>query len=246
MGRFKWIASALVLGVGLALPAQAALVIVNFTGIITQGTDTSGYFTGTPNTDLTTQGGVGGPPGPDDTLPLITGSFSYDTDAFPPDLSGFYGGFTDWLDVSVTIAGTTYSFESVPGDTYDYQTLLIANDDPVYDDRFGLVMLRDGADGSEQITLDLELEEFLTSNDLPAAFTYKSDSGGKGFFYLTTSFVTADANFTITCASSEIPCPLPDVGPAVPEPAVWVNLILGFGLIGAFIRRRRSPLPIAT
>jgi hypothetical protein len=228
---------------GLAAPAPAAVITVNFTGIITQGNDTSGYFTGTAGTDLTTQGGIGSPPPPSDNLPIISGIFSYDTDPFPPDGSGFYGGdgVTDWLGFSVTLAGQTYSFGTFAPDFGNLQFGFVANDP----DNLNLFLQRGGMDGDETIGIDLSLEEFLTSNDLPLAFTYQSTNGGSGNFVLANNTAVADAVFSITCASSEITCPTPAVA-VVPEPAVWMNMILGFGLVGALVRRRRRPPALAT
>lgn len=246
MGRFKWVASALLLWAGLAAPAHAVAVIVNFTGVITQGTDSSGYFTGTESANLTTEGGFGGPPPPGNPLPLITGTFSYDSDSFPADPSGFYSDGSNWLDFSITIAGTTYSFDNISGDLWDYQAAFVADEDPVSDDRFNLASQRGGADGAEDITIDLAFAEFLGGNGLPSAFTYEGTGGGTGTFALANNIATADASFSITCASNEIICPLPDIGGVVPEPAVWMNLILGFGLLGAFVRRSRGRPSIAT
>ncbi len=218
-------------------PAHAAIVVATFTGVISDGNDGTGYFTPGGGDLTTVQGGAG--------TPFISGSFSYDTDALSPILPGFYAndGFTpDWLGFSVTIAGTSYTFGLTDGSGFNSQGIFVA-DDP---DDFNFGISRDGADGSESVNLDLSGEEIFTGTDLPTAFTYQSAVGGSGFLLIQTTGVNLNASFSITCASTDPSvCVIPgsDGGDtAVPEPATWLSLALGFGALGGRLRRQRKQI----
>jgi hypothetical protein len=218
-------------------PAFSTVVVASFTGVLTGGNDSTGYFTGTPGFDLTTvDGGL--------LTPYFSGTFSYDTNAIPSDGSGYYGndGFApNWLGFSVTIAGTTYAFGLTDGSGGNFQSISVA-DGP---DDLSFLLSRDGVDGPEFAFFDLSGEEFLTGTDLPADFTYQSASGGFGLLNIQTGGVNLDAAFSINCASTDPSiCVLPGGGDnSVPEPAAWLSLGLGFGAMGAWLRwpRRRTP-----
>lgn len=218
MLRYQSVVVAAIASFALAAPAQALVVIANFSGQILTGTDTSGFFTGIAGQDLTTADG---------SPTLITGRVSYDPDLAPANGLGGYGGdgVTDWLGFEVTIAGTTYQFGGF-APTVENLQLGLVSDGP--DEILDLQLQREGVPGSETVGLKLGEGDFLTGTDLPTSFTYTNPSGGVGSFTIATADVTADATFSITAASTA----------AIPEPLVWMNLIVGFGLIGGVLRRR--------
>lgn len=207
----------------LAAPAPAAIVVGTFQGTIIFGTDDSGYFTGTEGAFLE---------GP------ITGTFRYDTLlAQPAGLPGEYddGGPADieWLDFEVTINSTTYAFGSFAATTVE-QTGQVT-DNGVDGDSLILSSQRRGVgDNDEEIRLDLSYPDadFLTGTDLPQAFTFTSALGGGGNqLILRNSTAISTVLFTVETASAELA--------PVPEPATWMMMISGFGLVGAGLRHRR-------
>jgi hypothetical protein len=213
------------LAAGLAVPAGAATIVTaTFAGTILSGTDVTNLFQ-TGLVDLANPGGT-------DSPPAVTGTFSYDIDAYPPDGSGIYGGTDPFLSFTVTIGGTSYNFGSLPA---------IYHSGYVQDGPDDLNLFMQGGDDSgsetETIGIDLSGQEFVTGTDLPIHFTLLGN-GGTGNFVIQNAGGIADAFFSITCASTEIDCAA-DTGSAVPEPSTWNCLIAGFGLIGAAIRQRR-------
>lgn len=220
-------------------PAFSAVVAVEFVGQFTNGNDTDGYFTADPGFDLTTEESAL-------ATPYFKGMFSYDTEAFPPDGSGFYGFdlATNWLDFSLTIAGTSYTFGSFSDGSFEnIQSMFVFDDYDSLTFTLGLTSV-DGA--NESVTLDLPGVEFLTGTDLPTDFTFQragTDHDTSRLVIQIPDLVNIDARFAVTCASTEQGvCVLPggDGGGsgAVPEPATWASLSLGFGLLGACMRRR--------
>lgn len=230
MVRINSLAFAALAALGLAsVPAQATVVTGTFAGMITSGTDTTGIFTGQNGYDLVNLGGSGSPP-------RITGTFSYDTDVYPPDpdAPGVYGGADPFLSFTVVIGGTSYSFGALPP---AYQGAYV-QDDP---DQFILSLAGGDDTASETFSIFLQDEEFLTGTDLPLSFIYRSVAGGSGNFVIQNGDDVTDAAFSVTCASADasVDCTV-DTGTAVPEPAAWSMLIAGFGLVGGAIRRRRG------
>jgi len=82
-------------------------------------------------------------------------------------------------------------------------------------------------DGANRFTFDGQgqLIDQITLSDLEAVFTQKNNPDITGQFDFDT---LKQASFNFAAVS------------AVPEPATWVELVLGFGLIGGALRRRRS------
>ncbi len=222
-------------------PALPALVVAHFTGVISEGIDGNGTFVGTGNAglDLTTvDSGLG--------TPYISGTFSYDTEAAPLISPGYYDNLgldLNWLGASVTIAGTSYTFGGIQADDGGNPQNIFFTDDP---DSFFFSIGRYGADGLEGISIELPDEDFLSGPVLPTAFTYQSATGGTGNVVIQAGNHNLNATFSITCASTDpTVCTIPGDGgtSAVPEPATWASLGLGFALVGAGMRRlrRRGP-----
>lgn len=65
---------------------------------------------------------------------------------------------------------------------------------------------------------------------------YVNDTGGQGIFGNTSQFIDLVSGGTIRATLNY------DLTDAVPEPATWVMMIGGFGLIGAAMRRRVTSL----
>lgn len=121
---------------------------------------------------------------------------------------------------------------------------------PPYDFNFGF-----GA-GSLSFTNSLDIQPGTTSNFLFGTFTptggiapYGSytffDAGVFAQFYDANNNHLGDVAFFDTCGSQTANCAFTrtvDSGPigGVPEPASWALMLVGFGLTGAVLRRRRT------
>ena len=78
--------------------------------------------------------------------------------------------------------------------------------------------------------------DFLPGAESFMAFAYRCDSSGDCF-----AFSTNEGQFAFDNVVLE------NVGPGatVPEPATWALMLLGFGWVGAVVRRQRNWLPLA-
>ena len=89
----------------------------------------------------------------------------------------------------------------------------------------------------------------LTPTDLGLRYTF----GGNDFFGFarlngdgTLNFAFESSPNTTIQAGSAITGPIPGaLAPAVPEPATWAMMLLGFGAIGMAFRRSRKQRPVA-
>ena len=199
-------------------PAEAAEVIAYFTGQVQSGT-TIGHFTGDSINAFSLDP-------VDDTATPISGRIFYDPDKAVDFGFGTYGGdgLVDWLNFEITLLGQTYLFGSVGAPDSSLQGGQVAPD------LLDLQLQRFDDFGSEAVGIRLEGLTFLGDSSLPTNFTYNNPGGGFGSLDINTAGGSAFAAFSIDWAGTQ--------PPAVPEPAVWLNLILGFGLVGLWLRRR--------
>lgn len=223
-------------------PALPAIVTASFSGIIADGNDATGYFV-PGQADLTTfVGGAG--------TPFISGTFSYDTEAGQPDGLGGYANsdFAEWLGFTLKIAGTSYAFGVSDGSFGNSESMYL-EDGP---DQLVFSLSRSGADSFELIAFDLTGAEFLSGTGLPTEFTYQNEAGSRADLVIEMgSDIIVNAKFMITCASTD-PTVCPTTGSdggdggdgnAVPEPATWLSLALGFAALGGCLRGQRKRMP---
>lgn len=220
--RFAILASALL---GAAVEAQAAKVIVTHSGHITAGTDDYGLFTA-PGADLT--GFAYKIVFTMDLAQTTSGVFTY------PGGSEVLGYSYGPEAVSVTIAGTSRSYSDpfegymsravyTPG-TYVRQNFV----SDTFDDTF--------AGGNTFIVTQLGSDDpMFGSVDVTTPFSYSASPGdfvGGTFYFQGDYILLADERVTSTGA--------------IPEPASWAMMLMGFGLAGAAMRnghrqRRLAP-----
>ncbi|MDZ4369901.1 MAG: PEPxxWA-CTERM sorting domain-containing protein [Phenylobacterium sp.] len=228
-------------------PANAAIVVGTFSGVVTSGEARGnfGYAYDTPG-DLTGKS--------------ITGTFRYDTDRLGPNCqpdSDFFGCFLgSGVSMTQTIDGVTEAFpgDPLPGSPafnsadgavllYDlvgdavniYTRTWLGDPATVFDGReTGLsLILAPGGVGDAT-------DPVITYDGAPLGLGYAYSMGGltllnnETYIYqLTEGFFTQNTRFafrvdTFTSAA------------AVPEPTSWAFMILGFGLAGSLVRRRRG------
>jgi hypothetical protein len=211
--------------------AQAAVVIATYTGTVSSGVDQAGFF-GTQGADLTGDS--------------FTAVYTLDT-ASTANLSEYYSAYQDSLqygsgESSITINGVTRTspyvqdylyaqpgFEQISG----WSNLLIGN---VYYEYTAFVF----GDG------------LLTSIDpaVPVSYTITDGDGFGGAdadgFGGGGSFTGYDGNGNNTDLNFETDTvDVTTDAAAVPEPATWMIMIVGFGMIGAAMRRRRTNITVA-
>lgn len=221
MLRLKPMLVAACLSLGLTAPAQAVVVVGSFTGQITSGNDIGGTFTNTPGggEELATFDAGDGEG-------FIEGTFSYQSDL--AGVGGNFGGDVNWLAFQVTIAGTPYTF-GLPDPSLNHQSIFMDGD--TLSDILTLTFVQDGAEGTELISLDFSGGNFLTSDEfLPESFSYSGPSEFLSSLTIQKGAVAATADFSITSVQAAV----------VPEPGTWMTLILGFGVVGWALRRRRG------
>jgi hypothetical protein len=218
MRFFIGLATGALVFVAAASPASAQLYNGSFTGTVTNGTDTSGYFTGTAGASLDQLG--------------ITGTFQYDASFASTVVPGEYVGPTgQFLNLSITLASTNYAFGGFAGDSQDFSQVVFANGP----DSVGLLTVRAGSN------LDNELISLLFLPGSPLAGLglqpFGGGASGDGLFQIATGGTTADGFFSITSASAQLQGTNPG---AVPEPATWLQMMFGIGVAGVVLRRRRG------
>jgi hypothetical protein len=166
-------------------------------------------------------------------LPLAATLSNFTLDALVPTLSGFTAGSP----FSITGVNGSFSFVSTSPVTVNSVTgtnLLTAG---------FTIATRSGTFGQNSIT--------LSGNNMAGTLVYTSDflifpNTYAAAFSLTGNTVnpinragTRLGNFRASVNGNFASDPPPNL-PQVPEPETWAMLILGFGLVGAVARRRRS------
>jgi hypothetical protein len=172
----------------------------------------------------------------------------------PVTSSNPFGGTGSGLPVagtgySVPFAGSfSYSLNGTPvqiggHDLSDYLTNILFYDDNM----FGGLDINFQIPGEDAFTLSLYTADSLGNTPGLLCDADNGDTGcdpGSFKFIGATFGLTEAANDgdgdgsgSLTIAAADVP----PTGPsAVPEPATWVELLLGFGLLGALLRRRRA------
>ncbi|MBL8770948.1 MAG: PEP-CTERM sorting domain-containing protein [Phenylobacterium sp.] len=153
--------------------------------------------------------------------------FTYDTAASGPNygltlVSGRLGGVTDFsaftarmtFNPSQQITVSLNRVQTAGSSTYTTAAIFILRDD----------------DGTIGAALPTSLN--YANLDLATAAFETRRSGGVGLGYRNVLYGSVDGSFSVP--------PVVEVGPAVPEPATWAMMILGFGASGAALRRRRG------
>ncbi len=142
----------------------------------------------------------------------ITGSFSYDENIGPVEYGGVNAGYIGYaLDGSGSF--------TVAGQTYNYD----------------LVDVFLSGDGSivfnfANASNSFFLTEFSSNTDLS---TVPNPIPTNGFTYFTAYFPATGTQRAYIGADAQF-------NPGVPEPATWAMMLLGFGAMGAQLRRRRA------
>jgi hypothetical protein len=205
-----------------ATAAQAAPITFQFTGTL-DSSDVVGYEVGS----------------------LVSGEFTYETDTLPtsepePVSDGFqlvvYGGLSAPASFKFNIGGDAMSFSNVnvvildnDGLELGSEFLSISGEGATVNGAAGTsgVSLTLGTVGTNPDVLSVALPSTLNLSDFQGALampsgTFISDSSG-----------TQMATFTVTSLTAA-----PAV--AVPEPATALSMLLGLGLMGGVMRRRRA------
>jgi hypothetical protein len=217
----------LMLSASWSLPARAVLVTGTFSGQIFSGSDfgvdPAGYFgAGTDLTDLP-----------------ITGTFRYDTTRVP--LASSSGGnsalysdptfATDFLELSVTINGRTYTLGGLAAPPGIQSLEVIDNTDQLAFD-----YQRFGVDASEALGLRFISDlDFLVGTGVPTQFNFIASGVGLtpgGTF----SFDLPDGSF----ASASFAIDSGFAVAAVPEPSTLASVILGLIVLATARRTRRD------
>jgi hypothetical protein len=92
--------------------------------------------------------------------------------------------------------------------------------------------------GGSQVITGFQLGAVSGAND---GDRQQADTNGRFTFYSTDNIVGFDLNSTSNSFE------LSNIGAAVPEPATWAMMIIGFGAVGSMVRshRRKQALALA-
>jgi hypothetical protein len=151
--------------------------------------------------------------GADDTNPNITLAQQEQYETFGPQNT------TTYLATALSKETLVYSFDYLSLDTFGNQF-----------DPGGYLI--NGA--QTQVSFNQAQPMFGTNLDEPGSVTFDLNPGDTYGFYIHTGDSTEGAGtITFRLTSSSLPS-------AVPEPTVWSMLLMGFGSVGAALRRRRA------
>ncbi|WP_332773824.1 PEPxxWA-CTERM sorting domain-containing protein [Phenylobacterium sp.] len=90
--------------------------------------------------------------------------------------------------------------------------------------------------GGSQVITGLQLGAVSGAND---GDRQQADTNGRFTFYSTDNIIGFDLNSTTNSFE------LSNIGAAVPEPATWAMMIIGFGAVGSMVRRNRRKQALA-
>jgi len=226
----------------IAAPVQAATYIITYTGHVSSGYDRTGVF-GTPDRDLS---GSAYTSKYFLTFPTLG---AYYSSAVPAVLTygGSQVGLPSPLTGSLTINGVTksiagnyfsktYQTNGLPNPQYGYDVLYSDVEDYFYNGNYIIQYMV----YNEIYSLN---NDIISNADFTKKFSYNfqpGDSSLGGFMFAnwtnSPNLINEYANGILNPDSYTISA----VG-AVPEPATWALMIVGFGAIGSAMRRRQRP-----
>ena len=227
----KFVCPLLLLAGGLTVqPASAATILITYTGTVSSGTDETGVF-GAAATDLTGKAFT--------SVYTLNYPTSGAIDVSGTSVHEYYGGTAyasnsvSPLSAQITINGVTKSLSGTFGGFHYLSTLASPS---------GFAQISDIVFGSDQNSvvsnyIDSKVSNITDTLNLADAlqYTVKSDKEGGGFVF------SEDGNNAAIGFFKESSVTIESVG-AVPEPATWALLLIGFGMVGATLRiRRREP-----
>ena len=233
--NFLWLAlPACVISIACAQPAAAAPVTYTYTGTVDHGADDFGLF------------GVGGA---SLSGAAFTAVFTRD-DALAPDgivVGAFSSSITEFDGLGavtgvITINGVAYNV--APGLSQQNQY-----DDGIYE-AFSHIVEGGGAHlglggGTLGTLAPLAAYDYLAGGDYHTLASFSSANTPGFEMFGSFDFSAKDMegrSFASLRATQLVVSPNPGVptGGAVPEPATWAMMILGFGGVGCTLRRRRA------
>lgn len=227
--------------------AQANVYVITTIGHVIEGTDPNGVF-GSPTIDLT---GVAYKAVYTVTDPL-PGAYFYDDGTRYYLEGGSFNGTPSPVSAKITINGTTKSIsgnfggsvlkQKNYGSSEDYFLSLYSEEESIYPSGWKNMTIEDhtlsSSLGYYWQNAGSYFSHVLTDTDQHSGFlSFSSYDYPSGTYpYLGYGAFQAD-RITIASSSDSI----------IPEPATWALMILGFGAIGAAMRRKPgSPLPKPT
>jgi len=239
-----FLASAL-MAAALAGPASANRFVATFTGTVTNGTDSANVFN-QAGADLTGQS--------------FTAVFTLDDSAADFVLSNgavyydiYNGGPANPIHATISVGGVSYALTPATDSFEDYLSWTRYSGG-TFDQFMGNVarFVDDGTVNtldSLQLYGNASLDDFLGSPldyHTPFAHDFTSQSGGS--FSIGSWSDSTNAAFyseTLNLNVSRITYAAAPAGGAVPEPASWAMMLVGFGLAGTALRRNRAKLRFA-
>jgi len=218
-------------------PADGAVVLVTYTGVVTSGTDETDYF-GTGSAGLIGQSVTlqftldSEPPGATitcvSTYCEITGAFA--ANPLPTTHFTLNGVSRSWGASSLFSPGGLAWRYNEPGGFGD-SVLHNTEHQPGPNE---------GDSAYAEITSNVN--DFTASTDVTAPLDYSARPGDRTLGQFSTTVRDPATNLysrRVSLRFSPTRVTIAPLAAAVPEPSTWAMLIVGFGLVGAVMRRRR-------